>query len=115
MIKAGLGELTVDGFVTSWMAGRRLRYETEADARAYPAGAGLGGLSLRFGYRAYRHALDVEARGTRFIAGAVLVGSGIVSLATLARRGSDVPGGTRDATATVGLPRDDEWRMKLAR
>jgi hypothetical protein len=77
--------------------------------------AGVGGLFLSFGYLTSRQALDVEAGVAGLIAGAVLVGSGTVSLAILASRGADVPSGPPSRNTTVGLPRDDEWRMMSAR
>ena len=50
-----------------------------------------------------------------FVAGALLIGSGILTLAILATRGPDVPGGRPNPSAAAGLPQDDEWRMKSAR
>jgi hypothetical protein len=68
-----------------------------------------------FLYLASSHNLDVLAGVGGFVARALLIGSGILSLAILATRGPDVPVGTPNPRATVGLPQDDDWRMKSGR
>jgi hypothetical protein len=78
-------------------------------------GAGVLGMLASFLYLASSHNQDVLAGVGGFVAGAMLIGSGILSLAVLATRGSDVPGGSSHPSATVGLPQDDEWRMKSGR
>lgn len=78
-------------------------------------GAGVLGMLASFLYLASSHNQDVLAGVGGFVAGALLVGSGILSLAVLATRVSEVPGGSRGPSATVGLPQDDEWRMRSPR
>jgi hypothetical protein len=68
--------------------------------------AGGAGMVVSFAYLASRHHLDVLAGVAGFIAGAVLIGSGLVSMAILAARGQEAP---------HGLPPDDEWRVKTSR
>ena len=78
-------------------------------------GAGVLGMLASFLYLASSHNQDVLAGVGGFVAGALLIGSGILSLAVLATRGPDVTGGRPNPSATAGLPQDDEWRMKSGR
>jgi hypothetical protein len=77
--------------------------------------AGVVGMPASFTYLASRHDQDVLAGVAGFIAGAVLAGSGIVSMAILASRGSDVPSSSPNPSAPLSLAPDDDWRMKSAR
>jgi hypothetical protein len=63
-------------------------------------------MMMSFVYLASGHHLDVLAGLAGFIAGALLIGSGLVSMAILAGKEQDVP---------RGLPPDEEWRVKTSR
>jgi hypothetical protein len=64
--------------------------------------AGAGGMVFSFGYLASAHLGDISAGQSGFIAGAILIGSGLLSLSVLASRGgqaSDVHSQSREQPA----------------
>jgi hypothetical protein len=76
---------------------------------------GVIGMPASFLYLASSHNQDVLAGVAGFIAGSVLVGSGLVSMAILATRSSEVSSGSPNPSASLGLPPDEDWRIKSAR
>jgi hypothetical protein len=62
--------------------------------------AGLGGMGMSFLYLAGSHPADIAAGQSGFVAGAVLIAAGLVSLSLLASRSG------REANSE--RPRDDE-------
>jgi hypothetical protein len=68
-------------------------------------------MPVSFVYLASRHDQDVQAGVAGFIAAAVLIGSGLVSMAILAT-GPRVPGGRDSADLPLRLPPDDQWKVR---
>jgi hypothetical protein len=62
--------------------------------------AGLGGMGLSFLYLAGSHPADIAAGQSGFVAGAILIGAGLVSLSLLARES--------ERSTTVESRRGDE-------
>jgi hypothetical protein len=54
--------------------------------------AGAGGMVLSFWYLASSHPSDISAGQSGFVAGAILIGSSLLSLSLLASRGSRAGG-----------------------
>jgi hypothetical protein len=77
--------------------------------------AGGAGMPLSFLFLGSSSHQDIWAGAAGFIAGAVLIGAGLIAMAILATSGQDVPSGRPDPDRPIGLPPDDAWRVKSPR
>jgi hypothetical protein len=70
--------------------------------------AGIVGMPASFLYLASRDIRDITAGTSGFVAGAVLVGSGLISLAILSTRNTE-SNSLQMPSAQTGIPSKDEW------